>query len=122
MTAANLPPGSSYTFTPTIITPTAAGTTSTFSVSVPHQIASHGVSKTPFALAILLLPLALLKRIRRAPPRLLLWLLLGLASAGAISGCGSGGYFNQPQQTYNVIVTGTSGTVTHSTTVTLTVQ
>ena len=59
MTAANLPPGSSYSFTPTSVTPPPQqGATSIFSVSVHIQIASHGVSKTPFVLAILLLPLA----------------------------------------------------------------
>jgi hypothetical protein len=121
MTATNLPAGSSYAFTPAAVTPTAGGAASTFSVSVPHQSASRGASRTPFAFAILLLPLALLKRTRGRPP-LLLWLLLGFASMGAISGCGSGGYFNQPQQTYTITITGTSGNVAHSTTVNLTVQ
>ncbi len=122
LTATNLPPGSSYTFAPTTLTPGSAGATSTFSVSVPQQSASRRRSKTPFALAILLLPFVLLKRTRGRPPRLLLWLLFGLTSLGAISGCGSGGYFNLSQQTYTITVTGTSGTVTHSSTVTLTVQ
>ena len=123
MTATNLPPGSSYTFTPATLTPGSAGATSTFTVSVPKQSAAlHSDSKTPFALAVLLLPLALLRRKRARPPRLLLWLLLGLTSLGAISGCGAGGYFNQPEQSYAITINATSGNVTHSTTVTLTVQ
>ena len=51
-----------------------------------------------------------------------MWLLLGLTSVGAISGCGSGGYFNQPQQTYKITITATSGDLLSSNTVTLTVQ
>jgi hypothetical protein len=123
MTATNLPPGSSYTFAPTAVTPGSASATSTFTVSVPKQNAAlRRVSKTPFALVVLLLPLAFLRRTRARPPRLLLWLLLGLTSFGAISGCGAGGYFNQPQQTYTITINATSGNLVHSTTVTLTVQ
>jgi len=123
LTATNLPPGSSYTFTPTTLTPGSVGATSTFTVTVPKQSgALRHVSKTPFALAVLLLPLAFLRRTRARPPRLLLWLLLGLTSFGAISGCGSGGYFNQPQQTYTITITATSGNLSNSGTVTLTVQ
>ncbi len=123
LTATNLPPGSSYTFAPTTLTPGSAGATSTFTVSVPKQSAAlRRISKTPFALALLLLPLALLRRTRAKPPRMLMWLLLGLTSVGAISGCGSGGYFNQPQQTYKITITATSGDLSSSNTVTLTVQ
>ena len=49
MTATNLPPGSSYAFAPTAVTPGSAGATSTFTVSVPKQSAAlRDVSKTPF--------------------------------------------------------------------------
>jgi len=123
LTATNLPPGSSYTFAPSTLTPGSAGATSTFTVSVPKQSAAlRRISKTPLAFAVLLLPLALFRRTQARPPRLLLWLLLGLTSFGMISGCGAGGYFNLPQQTYVITVTGTSGNVANSSTVTLTVQ
>ena len=122
LTATNLPLGSSYTFTPATLTPGSSGATSTFTVTVPKQSAAlPSDSKTPFEIATLLLPLALLRRKRPRPTRLLLWLLLGLTSLGAISGCG-GGYFNQPEQSYAITINATSGNVTHSTTVTLTVQ
>jgi YVTN family beta-propeller protein len=123
LTATNLPPGATYTFAPATVTPGSAGASSTFTVSVPKQSAAmrYG-SKTPLVLALLLLPLALLRRTHNSPPRLLLWLLLTLTSIGAVTGCGVGGYFSQTQQTYTITVTGASGSLTHSTTATLTVE
>jgi hypothetical protein len=83
----------------------------------------------PFSLALVLLPFA--GRLRRTGKRLgrilcvLLLLTAGIAAATGISACGgssAGGYFAQPQQSYTVTVTGTSGALSHSTTVTLTVE
>jgi hypothetical protein len=53
-----------------------------------------------------------------------LFLLLAGASAMAgLSGCGTNsGFFGQPETTYNVQITATSGSLSHSTSVTLTVQ
>jgi hypothetical protein len=41
-----------------------------------------------------------------------------------LSGCGStsSGYFGQPQQSYSVVITATSGSISHATTVVLVVQ
>jgi hypothetical protein len=80
----------------------------------------------PFALALLLLPFV--GRIRRARKHLggvMAVLVLLMAGLGAISliGCGSGnGFLGQQQNSYTVTVTGTSGALTHSTTVELTVE
>ncbi len=124
MSATNLPPGATYTFAPASVTPGAAGVNTTFTVSVPPQssMASRSRRLGPVAFALLLLPFACLKRYRRKPQGLLLWILVALTSFGAMSGCGEGGYFSQTEQTYTITVTGTSGSLVRSTTVTLTVE
>jgi sugar lactone lactonase YvrE len=81
----------------------------------------------PVALGLLLLPLA---RVRRRLGKTLgrtiftLFLLVAGASAMAgLSGCGAAsGFFGQAETTYNVLITATSGSLSHSTSVTLTVQ
>ena len=124
MTASNLPAGATYTFSPAAVTPGAAGANTTFTVSIPPQshMASRSRNVGPIAFALLLLPFAWLKRHRKNPQRLLLWILVALVSFGAVSGCGEGGYFSQTEQTYTITVTGTSGSAARSTTVTLTVE
>ena len=80
------------------------------------------------AFALLLLPMA--GRLRRAGERMrrtflvLLVLIAGLGAAATISGCGSlaSGYFGQLPVTSTITVTATSGSLNHSTTVTLTVE
>jgi ABC-type transporter Mla subunit MlaD len=81
----------------------------------------------PFTLALLLLPFA--GKLRRAGKRLgrmmslLLLLAAGVSALAGLTGCGAGiGFFGQAQKTYTVTVTGTSGTLSHSTSVTLTVE
>jgi MBG domain/Bacterial Ig-like domain (group 3)/Putative Ig domain len=91
----------------------------------PNRSFASGIA--PFAFALILLPFA--GRLRRTGKRLggmlsvLLLLVAGMAVAAGISGCGSSsGFFAQQQQSYTVTVTGTSGPLTHSATVTLTVE
>jgi hypothetical protein len=62
------------------------------------------------------------KRLRRS---LSLPLLIGagLAGASALSGCSSAnGFFGQSPTVYTITVTATSGTLVHSTNITLTVE
>ena len=63
------------------------------------------------------------KRLGRMVPMLFL-LVAGLAAVAGMSGCGSSvnGFFDQQQKTYNVTVTVTTGLLSRSANVTLTVQ
>ena len=81
----------------------------------------------PVLWGILLLPFA--GRMRRIGKRLgktasiFMLMVVGLTAASALSGCGSSnGFFGQPQKTYTVTVTATSGTLSHSTNLTLIVE
>jgi hypothetical protein len=78
-------------------------------------------------LSIFLLPFA--GRMRRASKKLsrmlsmLLLLIAGMTALAGLSGCGSAtGFFAQARQSYTVTATVTSGTLSHSTTMTLTVE
>jgi hypothetical protein len=53
----------------------------------------------------------------------MLLLAAGTAVTAGLTGCGSGnGFFGDAQKTYTVTLTATSGTVQHTTAVTLNVQ
>jgi hypothetical protein len=80
------------------------------------------------ALALTLLPLAgKFRRAGRKLSRTLSLLLLfaaGLTAAAALNGCGgvASGYFGQAPATTTITVTGTSGSLNHSASVSLTVE
>jgi large repetitive protein len=106
-----------------------SGTTSvTFTIGTPSAVAmlQHYGPGASMAFAVLLLPFARLRsRVARQPRLLMVWMLAALTALGAagLSGCGSSvGLFGQKQQTYTAVVTATSGSLTHTTNVTLTVQ
>ena len=93
------------------------------------QAQQQPASKLPLlALALLLLPLA--GRLRRTGRKLtrmvplVLLLLAGIAAAAGLSGCGgtAGGYFGQAPATYTILINGNSGNLSHSTSLTLTVE
>jgi len=107
------------------------------SVQVPQTIAAAqpaggtGVNLAarlaPFSLALLLLPFA--GRLRKSGKRLgrMLAIVLlagaGMAAIAGISGCGStSGFFAQPQRSYTMTVTVASGSLSHTSTITLTVE
>ena len=132
--ASGLPAGFTATFSPSSLASGSSATNVTLTVQVP-QAAMMEKSRQPgrglplVALGMLLLPFA--GGIRRSSKRLrrltfILILLAGIGGVATLTGCGGGssgggGGGSQPQ-TYNITVTATSGTLSHTTIVTLTVQ
>jgi hypothetical protein len=145
-----LPAGASYSFSSATLNAGTGAATVTLTIQLPQAQASAGPAAVrpnlqldanshgsgpgsvvgrlaPFALALVLLPFA--GRMRRAAKRLgrivsvLLLLAAGIATIAGVSGCGStSGFFAQSQQSYTIQVTGTSGTLSHGTSFTLTVE
>jgi hypothetical protein len=93
-----------------------------------HQPENLGSKLAPISFALLLLPLLGVRRMRRTWQRylaLLIMLVGGFAATTALSGCSTtpSGYFGQgTTYDYTVTLTGTSGSLVHSASVTLTVN
>ncbi|HZL29132.1 MAG TPA: MBG domain-containing protein [Acidobacteriaceae bacterium] len=126
--ASGLPPGATATFSPSSIAATGGAQTVTVAIQTSTAIIANNSSNSlpPIALALLLLPLAGTKRFRKSGKRMtrmacmLLLLGGGALATAALSGCGTNnGFFGQSQKAYNVTITATSGTVSHTATVTL---
>jgi hypothetical protein len=137
LSVSGLPAGATYTFTPSSLAAGASATNVTLTIQLPQTIgAAHpppgspgklAPRLAPFALALLLLPFAgRMRKSGRRFRRLLSVLLLsiaGMAALAGFSGCSSGtGFYGQQQTSYTLTVTATSGALSHSTTVVLTVE
>jgi len=133
LTVSGLPTGATYTIAPSTIAAGAGATNVILTIIAPQVFAQlerngprFGPRAAPFALALLLLPfIGRTRRSKKHLGRVRAVLILLLAGLGATSlmGCGSGnGFLGQQQKSYTVTVTGTSGALTHSTTVELTVE
>lgn len=129
LTASGLPSGVMASFSPVVVT-TGTQATSTLSVTIPALIGTIQPThrgpqeRTGFSLSLALLVagfgLRPWQRKRRWPTLFALLCMLGLT--GAMTGCGTGNGFAVPTSTSTITITGTSGTIVHTTTVTLTVQ
>ncbi|HEX9198081.1 MAG TPA: Ig-like domain-containing protein, partial [Acidobacteriaceae bacterium] len=130
-----LPAGFTATFNPSSLAAGSSATNVSLVLQVPltamHENRGQPGRGLPLvALGILMLPFA--GGIRRSSKRLrriaiVMMMLAGIGGAAALTGCGGAGSGSsssggaQPR-TYTITVTATSGTLSHSTTATLTVQ
>jgi sugar lactone lactonase YvrE len=133
LSASGLPSGVTASFNPSSIAAGAGASNTVLTLSASAQARlemNHrfpGRMIAPTALALLMLPLAFSRRARRTSRKLsrsgraLLALLL-MAGLSVLAGCGGGGFFGHPAQSYTVTVTAANGINTRSTNVTLTVQ
>jgi hypothetical protein len=128
LTASGLPAGASATFAPSSATPGSAGASSTLTIQTATQKAAVGQDQSRWPLTLTVVSTALLilpfKRRKRISSFLTCIGLL-LVSVLSLTACGGG--FAVPQTkpsstTYTVTVTGSGGTLQHSTTVQITVR
>jgi hypothetical protein len=125
-----LPPGATYTITPSSIAANGGPQNVTVSILTLAAVARNSPPRQPgaaplvLALMFPLLALAGLRHRRRWLGTLVL--IVGIFAVNALSGCGSAttgnGFFGQAPKTYPVVVTITSGNVQHTLNVTLQVQ
>jgi hypothetical protein len=126
--ATGLPPGATAAFNPSSVTPSSTSSTVTMTIQTAKPSAalhSPWPSRSNYAVLLgVLLPLCGIRRVRRTlkRSRLFLAVVFSFGIALGLSGCAGDGFFNQPPQTYTITVTATSGSLQHSTTVSLTVE
>ncbi|MDR3736498.1 MAG: Ig-like domain repeat protein [Acidobacteriaceae bacterium] len=130
-TVSGLPTGATYTLTPNSIPAGNGATPMTLVVKTinPYaQLMRTNDRWLGMAVPLLLLPFAGIKRTRDVlkrtarTPRLFALVLLLAGMVGSLAGCGGGGFFGTSPQTYNIVVTATSGSISHTQSVTLIVQ
>ncbi|WP_213805905.1 Ig-like domain-containing protein [Granulicella sp. dw_53] len=124
-----LPVGATSSFSPQTLPANSTGEAVALTVQVPlPATASRQWNSQQLVWALLLLPLAGVRRLQKAHKRfrragLLMLLLLGSTAVIGLSGCGtSTGIFGQTPKDYTLTITATSGLVQHSINVNLNVQ
>ncbi len=125
--ATGLPPGATANFEPASVTPGGSAKDATLTIQTAGEsAASAGPRGLRRGIAFgLLLPLFVLRRLRRAKRgslRLVLLAVFAWAGAIAVSGCTRGGVIAPPPQSYSITITAASGPVNQSSTFTLTVE
>jgi hypothetical protein len=126
--ATGLPAGATISFSPATVAADGGITPSNAKLqTAPQKAALNSGSVGSFALALLMLPFASSRRIRKSSRRyfyLLIVLLGGAAATTGLTGCGysGNGFFGQAPQSYDITITATSGTIQHSVHVKLNVQ
>jgi len=134
LVVAGLPPGTTYTFTPTTIAAGSGTTSVVLDITTSSSLNAENRSRKgdrmsqrglSIALGMLgLFGLGVVRKHRNRMPRMLVVFLLLLGSLlpiAGLSGC-AGGYFTLTPTTYSVSVTGTEGSIQHTATATLVVQ
>jgi hypothetical protein len=125
MSLTGLPPGMTSLFTPPVVAASSSTTNVILQVFLPGNSAMQpsrgpfGRGSLPVALGLILLPLA--GRLRKTAHRFRKVALLALAGAALAVGM-NGCQLTFTPQTFPLTVTATSGTLSHSTTVTIIVQ
>ncbi len=127
LAAMGLPTGAVATFSPTSVSPGSESATSTLTIRTANSTAAAAVTAAALPFAAIALPLFGLflpaGEKRRRWIALSMLVLASVATGATLTGCSGG--FKSPgsgAQSYNITVTGTSGTVQQSTTVQLIVQ
>ena len=135
LSLSGLPSGATYAFAPPTIASGSGATETMLTITAPISSLARNESphapspKWPaMALALLLLPIA--GKLRRAGRKLssvlsiLLLVAAGLTAMASLSGCGGvpSGYFGQAPATTTISVAGSAGALSHSTSVSLTVE
>jgi len=120
LSVSGLPTGAIYTINPSMIAAGAGATSVTLTITVPKQTVALNTGKKLLAVAFALLLLPYARRMRRRARKLSQWvslllLIAGVTGTASLTGCGSPtGFFAQSPQTYNVMITSTSGALTRS--------
>jgi hypothetical protein len=127
LSVTGLPPGATVSFAQGTYVPGVGPTTTAMVIATTQTQARFKPANrgTEIYYGLLLLPFFGMRKVRRklcaSGIACSLILLVALGGLGVTTGCG-GGYFGNPPHTYTVTVTGTSGTLSHSTSVTLTIR